>query len=369
MPYIDATKYNKVKSLSGYPVATIIPWSGNEETIPVGWRICNGAFLNVSAYPKLFGSIGYTYGGTVGSTFRLPNIAGSGIVDIFVGHYGFLKTTSSTYSAGSINHPMQNLNSAAWTPLASRNRTDDPYWAQIGGANNGNSGSGVGTPSPSTIDLVGVRDEGIGGLTATVNGLALTAGLLQRGYNVLPRKLGDGHIPIHSHSINTTSEISHTQGTQQYASTGDSNINFYGGYGIGCGQSNQTVNNAKRTEGYRNNTTGNHYVAGGGRTTATIELAGDGFSGGDMLAHIGGTKNFHTNISAGYRTWTSVGGHSHGSNTVTLTSGLSVRSSNTYTDIVSSDVRIDNSAGLNAGTISVTSTCPSLTMIFIIKIF
>ena len=363
MPYIDATKYNKVKSLSGYPVATIIPWSGNEETIPVGWRICSGAFLNVSAYPKLFESIGYTYGGTVGSTFRLPNISGSGIVDIFVGHYGFLKTTSSTYSAGPNNHPMQNINSAAWTPLASRNRTDDPYWAQIGGANNGNSGSGTGNPPPSTIDLVGVRDEGIGGLTATVTGLALTAGLLQRGYNVMPRKLGDGHIPIHNHTVENTGEISHTQGSVSL----DDFENFWA-YN-GCGQNTTYENNAKATVGFRNNTTGNHYVAGGGRTTSTIELAGDGFSGGDMLAHIGGTKNFHTSISANYRTWTSIGGHSHGSNTVTFTSGLSVRASNTYTDIVSSDVLIDNSAGLNAGTISVTSTCPSLTMIFIIKTF
>lgn len=127
--------------------------------------------------------------------------------------------------------------------------------------------------------------------------------------------------------------------------------------------------NAKRTEGFRNSTTGNHYVAGGGSTSATTENAGSGFSGGDMLAHVGGLKRFHTGISAPFRTWTSIGGHSHGSNTVTFTSALTVKSTNTYTDITSSDVIIDNSPGLDAGTINMTSACPSLTMLFIIKAF
>jgi microcystin-dependent protein len=363
VPYSDAIKYNKIKSLSGYPVGTIIPWSGNEETMPIGWKICSGSYLNISAYPKLFECIGYTYGGTTGSTFRLPDIAGKGIVDIFRGHYQFLRTTSSTYSAGTNNHPMTGLNSAAWTPLASRNRSDDPYWAQIGESDNGNSGSGFGNPTPSTIDLVGVIDRSMPGLIATVNGLALSTGLAQRGYNVMPRKLGDGHIPIHNHILETTSEVSHTQGSVAIPPF----INFWGFFG--CSQNTTTQNNAKRTDGFRNNTTGNHYVPGGGSTTATVENAGNGFSGGDMLAHIGGTKNFHTGISAEYRTWASIGGHSHGANNVVFTSGLSVRASNTYTDIVSSDVTIDNSAGLEAGTINMTSGCPSLTMLFIIKVF
>lgn len=361
MAYADAVKYGKVKSLSGYPVGTIIPWSGTEDTIPVGWKLCSGSFLNVSAYPKLYACIGNTYGGTAGSTFRLPDIAGKGIVDIFRGHYRFLKSDASTYSG---SHPMAGLSPAAWSAVVPRTRAEDPYWAQIGESDNGNSGSGVGNPEPSTIDLVGVRRLDTPGLVATVSGLALTPGLAQKSYNVLPRKLGDGHIPIHNHSLNPSGEISHTQGSNSF----ETNINFFA-YGIWCGQSTTTSRDAKRTDGFRNNTAGNHYVPGGGRIGATVEQAGNGFSGGDMLAHVGGQKNFHTSINAALRTWTQIGGHSHGSNNMTLTSGLSVRGTNTYTDIQSQDVVIDNSAGLDAGTINITSTCPSLTMLFIIKTF
>lgn len=361
MAYVDAANYNKVKSLSGYPVGTIIPWSGTEDTIPVGWKMCSGGFLNISSYPKLYDCIGNTYGGTAGSTFRLPDIAGKGIVDIFKGHYRFLQNTSSTYSG---NHSMSGLPTAAWSPVTARTVGEDPYWVQIGEADNGNSGSGVGPPPPSTIDLVGIRSTGTPGLTATVTGLALTPGSTQTSYNIMPRKLGDGHIPVHTHNISSTGEVSHTQSTTQLAAY----IPFYD-QGGGCGQTQSNETNAKRTDGYRNRTTGNHYVPGGGRTNTNSEFAGTGFTGGDMLAHVGGQKNFQTSISAAYRTWASIGGHSHGSNTITVTSGLSVRSTNTYSDIISNGVVIDNTPGEDAGTINMTSTCPSLTMVFIIKAF
>jgi len=363
MAYVDAVKYNKVKSTFGYPVGTIINWSGTEDTIPTGWRICNGSFLNITAYPKLYNCIGITYGGTLGSTFRLPDISGKGIIDIFKGHYSYLKSSSSTYPATSV---MGGLSTSAWTPIASRSISQDPYWSQIGEANNGDSGSGFGNPTPSTIDLVGVIDRSMPGLTATVSGLALTEGLLQRGYVIMPRKLGDGHIPVHQHTFQVASgqEISHTQGDRA-APSGFRNI-----WRFPCSQQDQS-STGEFTRGFRNVTGGavNHFVPGGGSTTATTENGGNGFSGGDQLAHVGGTKFWHTSINAEFRTWDSIGGHTHGSNTITFTSGLSVRSSTTYTDIVSSNVSIDNSAGLDAGIINMTSTCPSLTMLFIIKAF
>lgn len=365
MAYVDAAKYNKVKSTFGYPVGTIINWSGTEDTVPTGWRICNGSFLNVAAYPKLYNCIGITYGGTLGSTFRLPDINGKGIIDIFRGHYSYLKSSSSTYPSTSV---MGGLNTAAWTPIASRLVSQDPYWSQIGQADNGNSGSGIGNPTPSTIDLVGVIDRSMPGLTANVTELALTSGTLQRGYVIMPRKLGDGHTPIHQHIISVPSgqqEISHTQGGRAAPSSG------VGAWdGVLC-TFNPRTSTGKFTRDFRNNTGGsvNHFVPGGGTTTATIERAGNGFSGGDQLANASGTKFWHTSINAEFRTWDSIGGHTHGSNTITFTSGLSVRSSNTYTDIISSNVTIDNTPGVDAGIINMTSTCPSLTMLFIIKVF
>ena len=367
MAYEDATKYNKVKSMMGYPVGTIVPWSGLEENIPSGWKICSGSFLNITEYPKLFACIGNTYGGTVGSTFRLPDILGKGISDIFRGHYQHLKNASSTYSAGSSNNPMTGLPTGPWSPNPTFTLTNDPYWDQIGESDVGNSGSGSGNPTPSTIDLVGVRNLAVPGLNATVTGLALTEGTLQRAFVVLPRKLGDGHIPIHSHVIDTTSEISHTQSTP-FLTTGDNRYDVRIGITF-CTTGKSYDNNCKTTNDYKNFTTGDHYVAGGGNIGATRESSGNGFSGGDMLANVGGVKKFHTSISAENRTWTSIGGHNHGSNTINFRSALSVRASNSYSDIISSDVIIDNTPGIDIATINMTSTCPSLTMLFIIKAF
>lgn len=365
MAYEEATKYNKIKSMFGYPVGTIIPWSGLEENIPTGWKLCAGSFLNITEYPKLYACIGNTYGGTVGSTFRLPDIAGKGISDIFKGHYQYLKSASSTYSAGSSNNPMVGLSTAPWTPNPTFTLANDPYWAQIGGSDVGNSGSGSGNPDPSTIDLVGVRNLATPGLNAIVTGLALTSGTLQRSFVVLPRKLGDGHIPIHTHGIIASgTEVSHTQSGPNLT-RGDNRFSV----SIFCGTGRSNENNCKRTEGYRNLTTGNHYVAGGGPIGNLTESAGNGFSGGDMLANVGGVKKFHTSMSSENRTWTSIGGHNHGSSSITFKSALSVRTSNSYSDIVSSDVIIDNSSGIDAGTINITSACPSLTMLFIIKAF
>lgn len=363
MAYVDAAKYNKVKSTFGYPVGTIINWSGTEDTIPTGWKICNGSYLNVTAYPKLYNCIGITYGGTLGSTFRLPDINGRGIIDIFRGHYSYLKSSSSTYPSTSV---MGGLNTAAWSPIVSRSISEDPYWNQIGQSNTGDSGSGAGNPTPSSIDLVGVIDRSMPGLTATVTDLALSTGTLQRGYVIMPRKLGDGHIPIHTHTypVSSGQEVSHTQGSRAVPSS------YTGFWKAPCDEYN-IKSTGRFTRDFRNVTGGtiNHFVPGGGNTTATTENAGNGFSGGDQLANASGTKFWHTSINAEYRTWDSIGGHTHGGNTITFTSGLSVRSSNTYTDIVSSDVTIDNTSGVDAGIINMTSTCPSLTMLFIIKVF
>lgn len=44
---------------------------------PVDWLWCTGVSLPVNQYQALYAVIGVTYGGTVGSTFKIPNLIGT----------------------------------------------------------------------------------------------------------------------------------------------------------------------------------------------------------------------------------------------------------------------------------------------------
>lgn len=87
-------KYNKQLSKSGAAIGAIVsivrpdsyPTSAGSSTDPTieaagwnsltdypGWLECDGRTLNVSEYRALYSVIGNTYGGTAGSTFKLPD--------------------------------------------------------------------------------------------------------------------------------------------------------------------------------------------------------------------------------------------------------------------------------------------------------
>lgn len=55
------------------PVGSIQAYAGDK--IPDGWKFCDGAELDQSAYPKLFNAIGKAWGGS-GTKFRLPDLRG-----------------------------------------------------------------------------------------------------------------------------------------------------------------------------------------------------------------------------------------------------------------------------------------------------
>jgi len=60
-----------------FKVGMIMPWSGNNTTIPEGWIYCDGRVLNSTIYPDLFAIIGLTYGGFGSSGyyyFYLPDL-------------------------------------------------------------------------------------------------------------------------------------------------------------------------------------------------------------------------------------------------------------------------------------------------------
>jgi microcystin-dependent protein len=55
------------------PPGTIMAFAGS--TPPAGWLLCDGAAVNSTTYPDLFGAIGYTWGGS-GDTFNVPDLRG-----------------------------------------------------------------------------------------------------------------------------------------------------------------------------------------------------------------------------------------------------------------------------------------------------
>ena len=56
-------------------IGTIMAWTGTTGDIPSGWVACDGTTYPNSQYPQLLEVIGYTYGGSAGSsTFTVPSL-------------------------------------------------------------------------------------------------------------------------------------------------------------------------------------------------------------------------------------------------------------------------------------------------------
>ena len=87
---------------------------------PNGWFICDGRSLPVGQYSNLWGSIGYTYGGS-GASFNIPNLVGRsvfGLDNMGLGEAGRVTVAGSStlgQTAGSRQHTL----SADQTPLVS----------------------------------------------------------------------------------------------------------------------------------------------------------------------------------------------------------------------------------------------------------
>jgi hypothetical protein len=122
-------RYSRQISKTGASIGTVITvpkpttWSNStnlatesnnwniENTYP-GWLECDGRTLNVSDYRALYQVLGNTYGGTVGSTFKLPDyrskkLMGTGVLDGNIGAgLSLTPNISSTGTGGgSISEP------------------------------------------------------------------------------------------------------------------------------------------------------------------------------------------------------------------------------------------------------------------------
>lgn len=372
MAFVDAVKYNQVKSMKGLPIGAIIPWSADAAAIPKGWAVCNGNTVEVTRYPLLYKIIGNTYGGTAGSTFRIPQLTNSakGIVDIFQGHFNYLQGKG-----------------AAYQPEYS-SRAQDPFWSLVGGADNGNQTSNSQTTWLSTIDLVGEINSPPNFL-ATYDTITMTPGEYFAVATYEPTKLRDFHLQPHAHGIANTSQ------TESEAYRRTSNLAVQcpsGGWNEGSCRINcnrTQVLRVREGELYANrsgdlNTAfarwagpaaggGEVRPVPGGETASGGYYPGDGRCQGDMTcASFGDTDRIlFTSLAAGAAeaSLSNVADHGHNSNNYFFEGQLNVVSPGIRSDISINNVAIVNSSGLNFGTITATTATASLEMIFIIRAY
>lgn len=76
---INALKDYLVKDFVNalYPAGTVMPYASNVVDASMGdWLLCDGRSVYRSAYPRLYKSIGKTYGSADNDSFNLPNLQG-----------------------------------------------------------------------------------------------------------------------------------------------------------------------------------------------------------------------------------------------------------------------------------------------------
>ena len=76
---INALKDFLVKDFTNalYPAGAIMPYASNIVDTSMGnWLLCDGRSVPISEYPRLYSSIGKTYGSVDANSFNLPNLQG-----------------------------------------------------------------------------------------------------------------------------------------------------------------------------------------------------------------------------------------------------------------------------------------------------
>jgi hypothetical protein len=399
--YVDAANYNRIKSMKGYPIGSIIPWSGAQDSIPAGWVVCNGSTIDVNRYPLLYECIGNSYGGTEESTFRLPPLTANNkaVADYYRGYYGYLKNRTNPNSFPDGPH----------VPNPTNNATIDThlFWREIGLGFNGDEAGNVQTSYISTIDVVGEFATRPTNLVGRFSPIGLSPGEETISISYNSRKLGDQHMPAHSHGFDFDAPANAWAQQNRLAlkyepdyNCGKRKGNFFcqnfgGGGPCKCITRATTASRHVRYLKYGNNqndlseeflsysnpssggrATGTPPAGGGGTVSqgnpkdfqerVLLYKAGDGYGRGDMLSS---GRVFFSSLSNNEVSFSQITGHDHGINTYNFTGNISVINPGVVTNIRLNNVNINNSTGINYGTITMNSSTANLSMIFIIKAY
>lgn len=341
--------YNKLRHMQGLPIGTIVPWTGGPDTIPTGWDLCNGAVIQTTKYPLLYNIIGNVYGGTAGSTFKIPEITEErGVMDIYPGHYSSL---------------------SSYTPSkpSTTTKSSDPYWNNIAeDINTSNS-----TDGNSTIDVIAsfIDSTNKPKLVATVSGITFIPGSYATSYAIHGRKLSDRHQKYHNH---VTGFEGDTDGNS--FKDGGKNCSYDQGSKHGNCDFNSKGGVTSNTLGNRNvpSSSSGTICKGGSQASSNgkgMNNDGNGEVGGDMYATAsGGTYNLASSLSAEGRNWSDISAHVHDAPETKFKCSVSITSSYTFYDVNSNSITI-NAAPPDLATINISTATPNLTMIFIIRAY
>ena len=375
MAFADAAKYNEVRRMRGLPIGTIVPWAAEASAIPTGWLVCNGRNNDIEEYPLLYECIGNVYGGTAGSTFKVPSLTNNqkGIVDVYQGHFEWL---SSTGAAGG---QFYDASKPEYT-----SKSADPWWSLIGGGDNGNQSANTQSTWLSTFDLVGEFD-GSPNFLATYDDITITEGSYFGIATYNKYYLEDQHLSQHSHGVANESDDTTTSYNNE---SGQAVRCPSGGWPeaeckLVCTQTPclRTRNGVR----YANNSGdlndsfskwdspaaggGDVQPVPGGETASGGYYPGDGRCGGNMkCASFGGNdKILFTSLSNEEKADSEP--HNHQSNQYDFESSFNVISPGIVNNVKINTVKIINSAGVNFGTITATTLTPTLDMVFIIRAY
>lgn len=385
MAFADAIKYNRVRSMKGLPIGAIIPWASDQSTIPPGWIVCNGATISNTRYPLLFKIIGNVYGGTAGSTYRLPPLTNGspGIVDIFRGHYVYFKGAEINALPGNeVNRPTSNSDTF----------DSDRFWSIVGRGNNGDTGNTPLADWQSDIDLVGEEISTTVQFQGIYDDITVEDGSYSFTATLAGESLGVEHLPEHSHADPSTDATSYNRrgnraswcwGQSQQADcrvnctttpafrvSANPAVHVRESFGDRPGPGgNRTDLNDNFLD------TNNNFVGegGGGRvqttnqfgeTNATVYSGGDGRCRNNMRC---GNQVLFTSLS--HAETVAGAEHFHGSNTYNLQGRFRVTSPGLRRNIALNTVRINNVPGQNFGVIRAQTATPSLEMLFIIRAY
>jgi len=380
MAFADSIKYNTVRSLKGLPIGAIIPWASDQSNIPRGWVICNGRVLSNTTYPLLFNVIGNAYGGTEGSTFKLPPLTNSpkGIVDIFRGHYNYLRDKGPAYA------PETNSIS------------NDRFWQIIGRGNNGDEGGSTQVDWQSEIDVFG---EFIGSpnFLASYDEITISDGSFSDSTSYTETRLYDYHLQSHNHGVDneevTSLSLNNNKAVQCYsgawADAGGSfcrvncnrtSVRRVAGYSrqssgaIMTGDNDRDFDDAWRNSRNYNSTytrpggggSGGQAAVGETSSSGTVYINGDGFCGGSMSC---GSDTLFTSLSNDQKNIGDVSPHEHGTTNYNFTGRYTVISPGIRNDISLNNVRLDNQPGEQFCIIQANTATPSLEMLYIIRAY
>lgn len=375
MAFADAAKYNEVRRMRGLPIGTIVPWAAESAAVPVGWLVCNGRNNDIDEYPLLYEAIGNVYGGTAGSTFKVPSLTNNqkGIVDVYPGHFEYLSSTGMAGGAFLASSKPEYTTKSA-----------DPWWSLIGGGNNGNESANTQSTWLSTFDLVGEFD-GSPNFLATYDDIELSEGSYFGIATYNSYKLMDYHGSMHSHGVGNQSS---TETTSYNNESGQAVKCPSGGWPVGsckmvcsdtpCLRTRNGVRYANNSGDLDNSFSkwdspsaggGSVLPVPGGQTASGGYYPGDGRCVGNMTcaSFSGNDKILFTSLSNDEVA--DAQPHNHTSNQYDFEADFSVTSPGIVNNVKINTVKIINSSGENFGTLTATTTTPTLDMVFIIRAY